>query len=257
MKSIMGFIPAGGRGTRMKPFNLIKELLPVIIREGDTNKTLLLIENAIEVLKRGHAENTVCVLNKDKEILMRTITDYIEAEADLNFSFVFQKNLDNEYGLPFAIEASSNFLKGNTVFMKFPDTIVYPLDCFDSLYQLHKSRDSDLTLGVFYTENAKNLGPVVIDADNRVLLIEDKPLVPSADNTWNVLIWEDEFIDLVVSEVKNYRANTGEKKELLLHDIMNQAIENELKVYAKYFDNSECIDVSCINDAKDLWFNAN
>ena len=31
MKSVVGFIPAGGKGMRMKPFKLMTELLPVMI----------------------------------------------------------------------------------------------------------------------------------------------------------------------------------------------------------------------------------
>ena len=49
MKPIIGYIPAGGRGMRMKPVKLMKELLPVVVKEEDKSKVILLIENAVEV----------------------------------------------------------------------------------------------------------------------------------------------------------------------------------------------------------------
>lgn len=253
MKSIMGFIPAGGQGSRMKPFNLIKELIPVVVKDNNTDKTLLLIENAIDVLAKGNVESVVCTINRDKEILMRIMSDYVEGNKELSLSYVVQKNLTIEYGLPFAIAAAASFLRGHTVFMKFPDTIVNPLNCFQELYQLHKEKKSDLTLGVFNTEEAKNLGPVLVDENNKVILIEDKPSTPSADNTWNILIWEDPFLDLVLKEVKLFRQMKSNEKEILIYDIILKAINNKLRVHAKIFRESKCIDISCINDAKRLW----
>jgi len=47
MKSIIGYIPAGGKGKRMKPFKLSKELIPVDIPKEDGSHVVLLIENAI------------------------------------------------------------------------------------------------------------------------------------------------------------------------------------------------------------------
>ena len=252
-KQIIGYIPAGGHGMRMKPFRLIKELLPVYENESSSSNVILLIENAIQVIHKGGVRNIICTVNQEKEILVHTISECCSDEDDkITFAFVYQNNLTKEYGLPFAIAGAAPFLRGNIVFMKFPDTLVYPQNCFQKLYQFHQSKKADLTLGVFPTKNPQRLGPVVVDDSGRVLKIEDKPKNPSAMNTWNVLIWEDKFLDLVVKHVDEYRTKQSDK-ELVLYDIFLQAIQQNLEVYAYEFENGSCYDISCIEDAKKIW----
>lgn len=250
---MIGYIPAGGHGTRMKPFRLIKELLPVYVQDTDSNEVMLLIENAIQVLEKGGIHNIICTVNKEKDVLVHTISDFSHDEGENTaIAFVYQDNLQAEYGLPYAIAGAAPFLRGNVVFMKFPDTLVYPRDCFLKLYRFHQSKGADLTLGVFPTKNPNRLGPVVIDDEGKVIKIEDKPENPSAMNTWNVLIWEDNFLNLLLEHVDEYRTKQ-EKKELVLYDIFLRALERNLKVYAYEFEDGSCYDISCIEDAKRMW----
>lgn len=255
MKSVMGFIPAGGKGMRMKPFKLMKELLPVMIEnEAQEKQVSLLIENAVHVLYNGGVNNVVCTVNHEKEILVKMLSDMWVDYSDMNMAFIYQRNLDKEYGLPLAISAAEPFLRGHTIFMKFPDTIVYPLNCFEELYVFHRERKSDLTLGVFPTVDSRSLGPVVIGENNKIIQIEDKPEKPSANNTWNILIWEDPFLDLLMREVEIFRNSVDlNKQELKIYNIILKAIEKKLNVNAYLFKNGNCIDISCIQDAMMLW----
>ncbi len=255
MKDIMGFIPAGGKGMRMRPFKLMKELFPVIIQDEKQNSEVtLLIENAVNVLHRGGIKNVICTINNEKDILIKMLSEKDEQASDMNFSFVYQKNLDTEYGLPFGIAAAEPFLRGHTIFMKFPDTIVYPLYCFKFLYELHCEKKSELTFGVFPTDNSKNLGPVVMNENHKIIQLEDKPEKPSANNTWNILIWEDSFLDILMREVDISRKSNDKKNhELKIYDIMIKAIAENLNINAYFFENGKCIDISCVNDAAFLW----
>lgn len=253
MKSLIGYIPAGGRGMRMKPFRLLKELLPVFVPNEQGYDIVLLIENAIQTLVYGGANNIVCTVNQEKEALINSINDYHVGSIKANFAFVYQGNSEKEYGLPYAIVESAPFLKGHTVFLKFPDTIVHPHDCFKKLYEFHLKKGSDLTLGVFPTNHAERLGPVIIDNDGRVIKIEDKPENPSVNNTWNILIWEDNFLNLLIDYVEGIRKSSNNHKELLLYDVFYVAMQEKLKVYAYTFENGFCHDISCIEDAKRMW----
>lgn len=255
MKSVVGFIPAGGKGMRMKPFKLMKELLPVMIENEKHEKEVsLLIENAVHVLHKGGIKNVVCTVNHDKEILVKILSDMGVDYSDMKMAFVYQRDLENEYGLPLAISAAEPFLRGHTVCMKFPDTIVYPLNCFEELYAFHCEKKSDLTLGVFPAIDARSLGPVVINENNKIVRLEDKPEKPSVNNTWNVLIWEDSFMDVLMREVEKFRNDKNiNKQELKIFDIMLRAIEEELNINAYLFEEGKCIDISCIQDATVLW----
>ncbi|AEY67245.1 sugar phosphate nucleotidyltransferase [Clostridium sp. BNL1100] len=253
MKPLIGYIPAGGRGMRMKPFRLLKELLPVFVPSERGNDVVLLIENAIQTLVFGGANDIICTVSKEKEAIIQSINDYYVGNTKANFAFVYQNLGNNEYGIPYAINESAPFLRGHTVFMKFPDTIIYPQDSFKQLYEFHTKKGADLTLGVFPTSHAERLGPVVMRDDGRVIRIEDKPKKPSVNNTWNILIWEDSFLNLLVEYVENIRNSTNVHKELLMYDIFYKAIESKLNVYGYTFEDGFCHDISCLEDAKNIW----
>lgn len=236
----------------MKPFRLCKEMLPILIPNNESTEVVLLIESAIQSLIDGGAEDILFTVNHEKESLIKCASDFCLSK-EKNCAFVFQDLNNNEYGLPFVITDATPFLRGNTVFLKFPDTIIYPRDCFKELYELHKEKKSDLTLGVFPTQSPERLGPVIMNQDGKVMQIQDKPSKPLANNTWNILIWEDGFLDLLVELVTATRKSGFIGKELLLIDVFNKALENNLKVYAHPFEDGFCNDISCINDVKNMW----
>lgn len=255
MESIYGFIPAAGIGSRMRGLPIIKELLPIRLscKDGSgENDVVCLIENAIDTLIRGGAEGIVCVVNTEKGELVKGINKNFVYNRKIDVAYIYQEMNGTEYGVPYAIARAATFLRGKTVFMRFPDTIVIPQDCFQTLYSFHKSKNSQLTLGVFPTKHPERLGPVVIDEEGRVVCIEDKPSKPSARNTWNCIIWEDSFLDRVVSYVENERA-VENKKELIISDVFKMFIEGGNRVYAYEFKDGHCYDISCVQDFKSIW----
>lgn len=253
MKSIIGYIPAGGKGKRMKPFKLSKELIPVDIPKEDGSHVVLLIENAIQTLAYGGIKDIIFTVNNEKDALVKCTNNYYVGKMKINSAYVYQDNKKKEYGLPYAIAGAAPFLKGRTVFMKFPDTIVYPYDCFKELYKFHMRKASDLTLGIFPTDHPERLGPVIVDIEGKVKRIEDKPKKPSIKNTWNIIIWEDNFLNLVIDTVENARRIGNIDEELILSDIFQRSIQKNLRVYGYTFENGFCYDISCIEDVKYLW----
>lgn len=252
MKQIRGYIPAGGRGSRMNPLLLCKEMLPVAIQNNEGTEVVLLIEHAIQSLIDGGVEEILFTVNQDKESVIKCINN-ICIDKRKKSAFIYQDLHNSEYGLPYVIADAAPFLRGNTIFMKFPDTIINPRDCFKKLYEFHKEKNSDLTLGVFSTQSPERLGPVSIRHDGKVIQIQDKPSKALENNTWNIIIWEDIFLDLTVELVAAVRKNNCVEKELLLINIFNKALENELRVFAYLFEEGVCHDISCIEDMKNMW----
>ena len=196
---VVGFIPAAGMGRRMKPFLLIKELLPIRFVMGK-EKVSLLFENSFQTFEYSNISSIICTISKEKDDLRNYMLKYVSQNDILQLAFVYQDFHAGEYGLPYAIKAASRFLKGKTVVMRFPDTVVTPVDCINDILELHRRKKADVTLGVFPTNNPERLAPVIIDNDGRVLKVEDKPEKPSAQNTWNCVVWEESFM----KEVLNY-----------------------------------------------------
>ncbi len=255
MEAIFGFIPAAGVGSRMKGLPLIKELLPVRLSskdEGEGEEVACLIENAIGTIIKGGAEGLVCAVNTEKGELIKGINKNFSYNSKIDVAYVYQEINGKEYGVPYAIARAAKFLRGKTVFMRFPDTIVIPEDCFKTLYSFHKEKRSELTLGVFPTKHPERLGPVVIGEDGRIIKIEDKPQNPSARNTWNCIIWEDSFLEKVISFVEEHRA-MDYSRELIISDVFKGFIDAGNRVHAYEFSDGHCYDISCVEDFKMLW----
>lgn len=241
-KDTIGFIPAAGFGKRMKPFLLLKELLPVKQADGNIG---LLFESSFESFMKSGVNNVICTINESKDDLKNYIMRYCQKRSDLNVLFHYQAVSSQRYGIPYSISDTAPFLSGKTVIMRFPDTVLAPDDCIKKILGVHREKEADLTLGIFPTDNPQKLGPVLIGEDNRVLKIQDKPQTPCAYNTWNCLIWEDAFLNKVVEHVKKMHHH---QKELLIYDVINECLNDGMGVYGVLMENGYCQDYSAVSD---------
>lgn len=250
MKKVLGFIPAAGHGKRMMGELLIKELLPIFIPERKA--PLLLFENSLITMKQAGINDVVCTINESKTDLMKYM-NLFSSKQRMSIAYVHQDVNNGEYGLPYAIEKASPFLYNHTVVMRFPDTIIMPEDCVQTLLEYHYKNNSSLTLGVFDTDHPKRLAPIDISEQGKILEIQDKPEKPCAKNTWNCVIWEDSFLDVVKDMVKHSRTTEGKKEELLLYDVFHWCLQHNMSMYGMKILNGVCIDISSCKDFIKLW----
>ncbi|GAE87560.1 nucleotidyltransferase family protein [Acetivibrio straminisolvens] len=232
--------PGRRLGTRMKPFKLWKELIPVGYKEysdGQKSKFIpkLIAEYTIDNMVRAGAKRIVMVLNEQKIELLRFFGNGSLNGASI--AYLCQDTSRNITGMPIAIDEGYRWLKDCTVMMGMPDTIVEPFDCFKQLLEMSNEKKADLTLGVFPTNKPHRLAPVVINSNtSKVEIIYDKPKETRIFNTWNIAVWSNRFTELLHEYVWDYvskKENTG--TEILLSDIFNAAIKEGLNVYAKFF----------------------
>lgn len=250
MENVLGFIPASGLGTRMKGELVIKELLPILI-EG-LEEPELLFENSLKSIKEAGINNVICTINELKPDLLKYM-NLFSRKHQMSMSYIFQ-NLDSgEYGLPYAIFESSPFLMNHTVVMRFPDTFLMPVDCVKTLLDFHYQKKSVLTLGVFETDHPERLAPVILDETGKVRGIQDKPKNPIAHNTWNCVIWENAFLEIIEELVFATRKKAGNKNELLLNDAFSKCLERKLPVYGMQVKDGICVDISSGKDYVKLW----
>lgn len=252
MGDLLGFIPAAGLGTRMKGELVIKELLPILI--DGMEEPELLFENSLKSIKEAGIDNVVCTINELKPDLLKYM-NLFSRKHQMSMSYIYQ-NLDSgEYGLPCAIYEASPFLKSHTIVMRFPDTVLMPVNCVKDLLDFHYQKGSVLTLGVFETEHPERLAPVILSEDGKIKEIQDKPQHPLANNTWNCVIWENAFLDVIEELVQSSRQENEDRKELLLIDAFNKCLEKNLPVYGMQVKDGVCVDISSGKDYVKLWKN--
>ncbi|WDV48102.1 sugar phosphate nucleotidyltransferase [Clostridiaceae bacterium M8S5] len=250
MKSILGFVPASGRGARMKGELVIKELLPVLI--PDKKFPILLFENSLSTMRKAGINNVICTINERKPDLMKYL-NLFSKKYQMSIAYVNQNVDSDEYGVPYSIYQASPFLYDHTVIMRFPDTIIMPENCVKSLLDFHYQKRSILTLGVFETDHPERLGPVDLSEIGEILEIQDKPRDPCANNTWNCVIWEDAFLDVIAELVIASKSEKGRKRELVLLDAFKKCLDKKLPVYGMKINSGVCIDISTVNDFVQLW----
>ncbi len=250
MQRVVGFLPASGRGVRMNGELLIKEILPVKLPGMDS--PFLLFENSLFTMKKAGVNSIVCTVNDNKPELIKYLNIYSQ-KHQMVLAYVYQNMNNDEYGVPYAIYQASSFLYGHTVVMRFPDTIVLPEKVIMDLLEFHRMKQSVLTLGVFSTKHPERLGPVQLSDDGKILRIQDKPKKPCAYNTWNCVIWEDEFLDVISELVIKSRNTSGKKRELLIYEAFIKCIEKNLPVYGMMVETGVCIDISSVKDFIQLW----
>lgn len=250
MKSTLGFIPASGHGTRMNGELVIKELLPVLIPEKKS--PILLFENSLSTMSKAGINNVICTINETKPELMKYMNLFSQ-KHQMTIAYVHQNMDSDEYGVPYSICQASPFLYNHTVIMRFPDTIVMPENCVKSLLDFHFQKQSILTLGVFKTDHPERLGPVDLSELGEIREIQDKPQYPCANNTWNCVIWEDAFLDVIEELVIASKSEKCKKRELVLFDAFKKCLDKKLPVYGMNIDNGVCIDISTVTDLVQLW----
>lgn len=249
----IGFVPAAGIGKRMKPFLLIKELLPVknsVVENGKEGLGLL-FENSMESFRKNGISHVVCTISEEKDELRQYMLKYTDANHLMKLAFVYQDTKRDVYGLLHAIKEAAFLLRGKTVVMRFPDTVLEPLDCIKDIMELHVRKGADVTLGVFPTKHPERLAPVIVSDDERVLEVQDKPQNPKANNTWNCVIWEDSFLNEILAYIDEHQEKEG--KELVLSDVISGCLAKNMKVYAKVVANGSCSDYSCTSDFMREW----
>ena len=222
----------------MLPYRAAKELIQVGYRMVDGRPLpRAAVEHVLGAMRAGGVDRIMVVLSPEKWELFR----YLGAGRQLGVELAYLCQ-EEPLGMPHALDLATPFVAGGTVCLGMPDTIVTPPDCYARLLAFHEAQRSDLTLGVFPTDQPQSLAPVVIEpGTHHVLAIVDKPETPPAANTWGIAAWSPAFTELLHDFVGS--AGRAARGELLLTDVFVSAVAANLRVRALTFETGEFHDI--------------
>ncbi|MDW2799929.1 sugar phosphate nucleotidyltransferase [Clostridium boliviensis] len=245
---VVCLIPSAGIGKRMKPYRGVKELTTIGYRyctvDGKIKRVpKVLGEYVIDNMLTTGAQNVIMVTNEQKSELIKFYGDGSQYNASI--AYVCQNTDSKYYGMPIAIDQAYSWIKGFTVLLGMPDTIVEPDTSFSILLNEHIAQNADLTIGVFPTDTPGKLAPVCFDeTTGKVIKIYDKPKMTKVFNTWNIIVWGPKFTELLHEYVLEYKNSYNKTKgEAILSDILNMAVDKELRVFAHFFEDGYCYDL--------------
>lgn len=166
-----GVILAGGLATRLRPLTLVtnKHLLPVY------NKPM--IYYSLEAMvKAGITE----VLITTSPEAVGQFAGLLKGGEDFNLTLYYAVQKNPKGGIADAIQLAEDFANGENILVLLGDNIFsYPLkEAVDRFTQRGKGA---VTFGVRKDTESKQYGVIELDADGKVLSIEEKPDQPKSN----------------------------------------------------------------------------
>lgn len=237
----VGLLPAAGRGSRLAPLRYPKELLPISYEPVDGTglgvRARAVAEYSLAAIASAGTERVLLVLAPWKLDVLNYFGD--GSHVGLQICYLYQ---EEARGLPYALDLAHSWTRGDHVVFALPDTITTPPDALAQLRDRYTQTGADLALAVFPTAEPERLGPVLLDGE-RVISVLDKPANPPAANTWGAAIWSDAFADLLHAGLS---ARPDDVVEPVIGHFFDLAVRQGLKVIGVSFTDGSFEDAGTV-----------
>ena len=235
----IAIVPAAGEARRLPPGLRPKELLTVGEADGAGGRRPKAVsEYLFEALVAADVQRVCVVIAPEK----RAVPEFYGSGAQhgVQITYISQQT---PTGMAAAVNAAYAWIGNATVLMGMPDTIFRPVDAFSKLRLFFDREQADLVLGVFPTEEAGRLGPVLFDGWGAVSEVLEKPDACPVNNTWGIACWGAAFTEFLHSDLASWPRADGERH---LGRVFHAAVEHGLRVRAVSFDDGMYIDVGTV-----------
>jgi glucose-1-phosphate thymidylyltransferase len=249
--NLVGICPAAGHGKRLGPLPISKELFPIGFHYYTVNKETRLYpkpisQYLIESMVKANARKIFMVISSHKKSLI----DFYKngTQFGTQIAYIYQ---EIQTGMPFALDLAFNWIDENTITLfGMPDTLFEPRNAFSMLLETHLCNGSDVTLGLFKTNQPQKFGMVKLDTEQNALICIDKPKQTSLKYMWGIAVWNykfSNFMHICLTDILAEKTNS----EVVLSTIFNQAIsDTTLKVQGYKFSEGYYIDIGTVQDLK-------
>lgn len=252
---VVGLVPAGGSGARLSPLPCSKELYPVGFRSVDASGALrpkVVCHYLLERMRLAAVTNVYMVIRDGKW----DIPGYLKDGKMLNMHLAYMV-IDVSFGAPYTLNQAYPFIQDAVVAFGFPDIIFQPDDAFVRLLARLSASNADIVLGLFNASRPHTVDMVDQEPDGRIRGIQIKPTHTDLRYTWLIAVWTPTFTrymhDYVIMDHKRRDANKPgqtilNKCELFVGDVIQSAIEHDMRVDSVTFDKGEYLDIGTPED---------
>ncbi len=241
-EELIGLIPAAGKGLRLGlPYP--KELYPVI----RNNHYKPISQYVFENLTNARIGHIVFVINETKHQLIGFFGNGERFGCDVSYVVQEQretKDKSTSPGLAHALNAAYHLTKGKTVFFGMADTIMQPKDAFARAYA-QAQPDDDVILVLFSTDRPEKFGMVRMEADGRVIEIDDKPANTDLTEMWGCIIWRPLFTEYLRESICSRGIPDFAR-------IMNNAIQEGFKFRGVHMEEGTYIDLGTYDEIMEM-----
>jgi glucose-1-phosphate thymidylyltransferase len=238
---VVGLIPAGGHATRIAPLPCSKELYPIGFRSaagGGGTQTKVVSHYLLEKMRFAGIAKAYIILRQGKWDIPAYFGDGLL--VDMHLAYLMMRS---PLGVPYTLDQAYPFVKEAIVAMGFPDILFQPDDAFVQLLAYQQEADADVLLGLFPTDSPRNEEMVDLDDRGYVREIIVKQDCTHLCYTWGIALWTPAFTEFLHDYVASRQDLSPGQRELTVGDVIQAAIEKDLRVNAMSVSRDPYIDI--------------
>ncbi len=252
---LVGLLPAGGKAHRIAPLPCSKEIYPVGFRPVDQGRGLrpkVVCHYLLEKMRLAGVAKSYVILRKGKWDIPAYLGD--GTMLDMHLAYLI---LNLPFGVPYTLDQAYPFVQDAMVLFGFPDIVFKPDDAFVQLLDQQSESDADIVLGLFLAHKPHKMDMVDIGPDGQIRRIEIKPVHTHLRYTWIISVWTPTFTRfmheyVVVGQQTNTKDktvnNSKEQNEVFLGDVIQAAIQNDLRIDKVFFTDGAYLDIGTPED---------
>jgi glucose-1-phosphate thymidylyltransferase len=254
-QEVIGIIPAGGKATRIAPLPCSKELYPIGFGRTDKNDSLrpkVVCQYLLEKMRLAGITKTYIILRDGKW----DIPAYLGDGEMLNMHLAYLM-MRLPFGVPYTIDQAYPFVQDAIVALGFPDVLFQPDEAFVRLLERQTVTNADIVLGLFPTDFPQKWDMVDLDEEGRIHGIIIKSHHTHLRYAWIMAVWTPVFTHFMhkylsaiqrVKEPDSAGNKSSERQELWVGDVIQSAIQDDMKVDSVLFKDGSCLDIGTPED---------
>lgn len=248
-REVIGLIPAAGTASRISPLPCSKELFPLGFRSVDGSGSMrpkVVSHFLLEKMRMAQIKKAFIILREGKWDIPSYFGD--GKILDMDFAYLM---MDLPYGVPFTLDQAYPFVQNAIIALGFPDIVFQPENAFVRLLAKQKESNADIVLGLFPTTHAHKTDMVELDDSGRIRSIQIKPDKTHLMYTWQIAVWTPRFTRFMhdyISDQQRIFENNRDTKELFVGDVIQTAMQNNMKTETVLFKDGNCLDIGTAED---------
>ena len=253
-RRLVGLLPAGGRGTRISPLPMSKELFPIGFQQWPSLPGLrpkVACQYLLDNMRQAGITKAFIILRPGKW----DIPDYLGDGSFLGMTLAYL-TIHVPFGVPFSLNQAYPFIQDATVAVGFPDMLIQPNDAYRHLLTRLDQTDADVVLGLFPTDQPEKVGVVDYDqSSGRVSGIFEKSTLTHLRYMWAIALWQptfteflNQFIQAKLQQLMGGRSpqtltQMPPYTEIPIGDVIHAAIKAGLHVNSHPFTTGRYLDI--------------
>lgn len=244
--TVIGLVPAAGRGTRIAPLPFSKELYPVGFRhtsDPGAVRPKVACHYLLEKMHQAGITTVYLIIREGKWDIPAYLRD--GALLDMHIGYLM---MGLPFGAPYTLDQAYPFVRNMLVAFGFPDIIFQSGNAFGELLSRQTAGSADLVLGLFPTDHPHKVDMADVDDNGRVRGIVIKPYQTALRYTWGLAVWTPAFTQFLHEFVARHELLAPARPELSVGEVIHAAIGEGLPVEAVQVSDTPYLDIGTPED---------